>query len=72
LLRIKNKKKELKTEANLAHVISTQAGTSQTGGSGSDSLVFSFSVTTLTIGYLGDSEWVLDSGATYHVYPNRH
>jgi len=39
-------------------VISTQADTSQAGGSDSDSSVFSFFVT--TIGYSGDSEWVLD------------
>jgi len=48
--RIKDKK-ESKTEANLAQVISTQVGISQTGGSDSDSSVFSFSVTTLTISY---------------------
>ena len=35
-------KKESKTEANLAQVISTQAGTSQAGGSDSDSSVFLF------------------------------
>ena len=54
--RIKDKKKELKTETNLAQVINTQAGTSQAGRSDSDSSVFSFSVTTLTISYSGDSE----------------
>ena len=59
-----------KTEANLTQVVSTQASTSQTGGSDSDSLVFSFSVTTPTIGYSGDSEWVLDTRTTYHVCPN--
>ena len=32
---------------------------------------FSFAITTPTIGYSGDSEWVLDTGATYHVCPNR-
>jgi len=54
-------------------VINTQSSsTSQAGGSDSDSTVFSFSVTTLTIGYLGDSEWILDTGATYHVCPNRN
>jgi len=52
-------------------VISTQASTSQAGGSDSDLSVFSFSVTTHTIGYSGDSEWVLDTGATYHVCPNK-
>ena len=67
--RIKNK--EPKTEANLAQVISTQADTSQAGGSDSDSSVFFFSITTPTIDYSGDSEWVLDIGATCHVCPNR-
>ena len=33
-------------------------------------MIFSFSVTTPTIGYSGDSEWLLDTGATYHVCPN--
>ena len=37
----------------------------------SDSSVFSFSVTTPTIGYSDDSEWVLDTGATYHVFLDR-
>jgi len=60
----------LKTEANLTQVISTQAGTSQMGGLDSDSSVFSFSVTTPTIGYSDDSEWMIDTGATYHVCPN--
>ena len=41
----KGKKKESKTEANLAKVASTQSSTSQAGGSDSDSSVFSFSVT---------------------------
>jgi len=51
-------------------VINTQSGsTSQAGGSDSGSTVFSFSVTTSTIGYSGDSEWMLDTGATYHVVP---
>jgi len=47
-------------------VINTQADTSQADRSDSDSSVFSFSVTTPTIDYSGDSEWVLDAGATYH------
>jgi len=51
-------------------VISTQVDTSQAGGSDSDSSVFSFSITTPTIGYSGDYEWVLDTRATYHVCPN--
>ena len=67
----KGKKKESKTEANLAKVVSTQGSTSQAGGSDSDSSVFSFSVTTPIIGYSGDNEWILDTGATYHVCPNR-
>jgi len=53
-------------------VINTQFGcTSQVDGSDSDSSVFSFSVITPTISYSGDSEWMIDTGATYHVYPNR-
>jgi len=52
----KGKKKESKTETNLAQVVSNQASTSQADGSNSDSLVFSFSVTTPIIGYSGDSE----------------
>jgi len=61
----------LKTEASLAQVISTQAGTSQVGGSDSDLSVFSFFVTTPTIGYSGDSEWMIDIGVSYYVCPNR-
>ena len=65
--RIKDKgKKESKTKANLARVVSTQASTSQADGSDSDSSVFSFSVTTI-VGDSGDSEWMLDTRATYHV-----
>ena len=30
-----------------------------------------FSVTTPIIGYSGENEWILDTGATYHVCPNR-
>jgi len=67
----KSKKKELKTEANLAQVIRTHASTSQVGGSDSDSSVFSFFVTTPIIGYSGNSEWMLDTGATYHVCLNK-
>ena len=63
--RIKDKK-ESQTEGNLAH---TQAGTSQAGGSDSDSSLFSFSITTPIIGYSGDSEWVFDTSTTYHVCP---
>ena len=32
----------------------------------------SFSVTTPIIGYSVDSEWIIDTGATYYVYPNRN
>jgi len=54
-------------------VISTQVvGTSQAGRSDSDSLIFSFSVTIPTVGNLGDFEWILDIGATYHICPNRN
>ena len=52
-------------------MVNTQVSTSQAGGSDSDSSVFSFSVTTPIIGYSGDNEWILDTGATYHVCPNR-
>ena len=45
--------------------------TSQTDGSGSDSLIFSFSITTPTIGYSDNAEWILDPGSTYHVCLNR-
>ena len=71
-LKTKGKKKESKTEANLAQVGSTKASTSQAGVSDSDSLVFSFSITTSIVGYSGDSEWILDTGATYHVCPYMH
>ena len=67
----KAKGKKSKTEANLAQVVSTHASTSQADGSDSDSSVFSFSVTTPTVGYSDNSEWILDTGATYHVCPNR-
>ena len=53
-------------------MISTEADTSQVGGSDSDSSVFSSSFTTPTISYSGDSKWVLDIGATYHVCPNKN
>ena len=59
------------TEANFTKVVSTQASTSQADGSDSDSSVFSFSITTPTVGYSDNSEWILDTGATYHVCPNR-
>ena len=67
----KGKKKESMTEANLAQVVSTQASTSQADGSDSDSSVFSLSVTTRTVSYSDNTEWILDTGATYHVCPNR-
>jgi len=71
ILESKDKNKKSKTEVNLAQVISTQSdSTSQAGGSDSHLMIFSFSVTT-TIGYSGESEWMLDTGATYHVCPNR-
>ena len=52
-------------------MVSTHASTSQVRGSNSDSLVFSFSITTPIVDYSEDSEWMLDTGATYHVCPNR-
>ena len=55
-LKAKCKKKESKTEANLAQVVRTQASTSQEDGSDSDSSVFSFSVTTIIVGYSGNFE----------------
>ena len=64
-------KKESMTKKNLTQVVSTRASTSQANGSDSDSSVFSFSVTTPTIGYSDNSEWILDTRATYHVCPNR-
>jgi len=59
-------------EANLIQVINTHASTSQMDGSDSDSSVFSFSVTTPTVGYSDNYEWILDTGATYHVCPNKN
>ena len=56
-------------------MINTQSqscSTSQAGRSDSDSSVFSFSVTTPTIYYSDKFEWLLDTGATYHVCPNRN
>jgi len=53
-------------------VLSTQVGgTSQVGGSDSDLTIFLFSITTPTVGYSGDSEWLTYTSATYHVCPNR-
>ena len=57
----KGKKVESNTEANLA----------QADGSDEDSSVFSLFVTTLTVCNSDNTEWILDSGATYHVCPNR-
>ena len=51
-------------------MVSTHASTSQADGSDSDSSVFSFSITTI-VGYSDNVEWALDTGATYHVCPNR-
>ena len=64
--KFKEKKKESKSEANLAKVIETASSKSQADGSDSDSSVFSFSVTMPIIGYSGENEWILDTGATYH------
>jgi len=52
-------------------MVSTHANTSQAGGSDSESSVFSISVTTPIVGYSGDSEWMLDTGATYYVFSNK-
>jgi len=51
-------------------VVSTHVSSSQVGGSDSDSSVLSFSVTTPIVSYSEDFEWILDTGATYHVCPN--
>ena len=68
--KVKDKKKESKTKTNLAQAVSTHTSTSQADGSDSDSLVFSFSNTTI-VGFSDNSEWILDTGATYHLCPNR-
>jgi len=52
-------------------VVSTHASTSQADELDSDPSVFFFSITTPTIGYSGNTEWILDTGATYYVCPNR-
>ena len=58
----KGKKVESNTEANLA----------QADGSDEDSSVFSLSVTTPPpVDYSDNAEWILYTGATYHVCPNR-
>ena len=62
---------ESKTEANLAKVTSTHGSTAQADGSDLDSSIFSLSVTTPTVCNSDNVEWILDSGATYHVCPNR-
>ena len=53
-------------------MVSTHASTSQADGSDSDSLVFSFFISSHIVGYSGDSEWILDTRATHHVCPNRN
>jgi len=58
----KGKKKEPMTEANLAQVGSTHVSTSQADGSDSELSVFSFSVTTLIIGFSVNAEWILVTG----------
>ena len=69
---IKDKKMESKHEANLAQMVSTQAGgTLQVRESYSNSSVFSFLVSALIVGYSGDSEWIRDTCATYHVSLNK-
>ena len=52
-------------------MISIHASTSHADGSDSDSSIFSFSVTIPTVGYLDNAEWILDTGATYHVCANK-
>ena len=58
------------TEENLTQVANTHASTSQADGSDSDSSIFSFSVTTPTVCNSDNAEWILDTGATYHVCLN--
>jgi len=52
-------------------VVNTQASTSQAGGLDSDSSVFFFSITSPIVSYSRDSEWILNTGATYYVCPNK-
>ena len=52
--KFKGKKKESKSEANLAKVINTQSSNSQANGSYSDSSGFSFSVITPIVGHSGE------------------
>ena len=59
------------TEANFTKVVSAHASTSQADGSNSDSSVFSLSVTTPTVSFSDNAQWILDTGATYYVCPNR-
>ena len=49
----------------------TEANLVQAGGSDEDSSVLSLSVTTPTVDYSDNAEWILDTRATYHVCPNR-
>jgi len=49
------------TEANLAQVVNTHASTSQANGLDSHSSVSSFSVTTPTVGFSDNAEWILDT-----------
>ena len=54
----KGKKMESNTEANLAQADGSDEG-------------YSLSVTTPTICNSDNAEWILDTGAIYHVRPNR-
>ena len=49
----------------------TQMKSSQVDGSDSDSSVVLFTITIPTVFYLAVSEWILDTGATYHVCPKQ-
>ena len=52
-------------------MVSGHASTLHADESDSHSSVFSFSITTPTIGYSDNAEWILDTWGTYHVCPNR-
>jgi len=65
--KLKNKKKESKSDANIAKVKSLQVN-----GRNSDSLVVSLTITTSTVCYSNISVWILDTGTnTYHVCPKQ-
>jgi len=62
-LKKKNNQKQKPKQPSKVNVVKSD-------GNDSDSSSFSFSITP-SIYYSDTSEWMLDSGATYHVYPRR-